>query len=149
MAKRRVRYIDRWFREHPRLCIYLSRDDYERVREVAESSGKSVKDLFIEFVNNMVEFSRRLAVHSLARDLASRLDTREYKINWLRNIINYAKNNPKPFSWVDVNVPRWYLDKLASLGILRVHGIRGEDVLYELAIPIEDLEKVVNKPLTR
>ena len=66
--RRRERYIDRWFREHPRLCIYLSRDDYERVMSAAKASGKSVKELFIEFVNNMADVSKKVADAVWERD---------------------------------------------------------------------------------
>ncbi|MEM1611276.1 MAG: hypothetical protein QXQ57_06495 [Sulfolobales archaeon] len=27
-ARRKERYIDRWLREHPRVSLYLSRDEY-------------------------------------------------------------------------------------------------------------------------
>ena len=66
--RRRERYIDRWLREHPRLCIYLSRDDYSRIMSAARASGKSVKDLFIEFVNNMADVLKNVADAVWKRD---------------------------------------------------------------------------------
>jgi len=48
MAKSKSRkesYRDRWLREHPRICLYLNRDEYEALKRVAESKKMSFKDI--------------------------------------------------------------------------------------------------------
>ena len=80
---------------------------------------------------------------ALLRDLDnSEEDTREYKINWLKNIIDYVKKNPvrtEGFEYDDVNVPGWYLKKLSEIGVLKVMLETNKHTGYVLAIPVETL----------
>jgi len=69
--KKEERYIDRWRREHPELRLYLSRDEYEFLKKLAESKGVSMKELVLSAVRGIYESSvvagLRVAVEFLRR----------------------------------------------------------------------------------
>lgn len=52
---KKERYIDRWLREHRRLCLYLSRFEYEWLKETADSEGVSVRQLIINVVKGILD----------------------------------------------------------------------------------------------
>ena len=47
------RYIDRWLKEHPQIRLYLTKDEYEFVKKVAEAWGIPIKKLVLEGVKCM------------------------------------------------------------------------------------------------
>lgn len=49
-------YYQRWRREHPRLQLYLSRDDYEWLSYMAERSKLSMKELVFEAIRDARKF---------------------------------------------------------------------------------------------
>ena len=92
------------------------------------------------------------AILALLRDLNnSEEDTREYKLNWLRSIIDYVKKNPvrtEGFEYDDVNVPSWYLRKLSEIGVLKVVYRSNKHTNYDLAVPVEALEAALSEYLS-
>ena len=91
------------------------------------------------------------AIMALIKDIESREDTREWKINWIRNIIDYVKKNPvrtEGFEYDDVNVPGWYLKKLSEIGVLKVVYRSNKRTNYDLAVPVEALEAVLSEYLS-
>lgn len=59
MAKSRSKkesYRDRWLREHPRISLYLGKEEYERLKSLAESRGLSVKELILSLVEGFEKY---------------------------------------------------------------------------------------------
>jgi hypothetical protein len=59
MARRKEkgeRYIDRWLREHPRISLYLKKDEYEKLKSLAESRGMSVKEFIMSLINGFNKY---------------------------------------------------------------------------------------------
>jgi len=59
MAKSRSKketYRDRWLREHPRISLYLRKEEYERLKSLAESRGLSVKELILSLVEGFEKY---------------------------------------------------------------------------------------------
>jgi len=53
MGKRKRRketYYQKWRREHPRLQLYLSRDEYELLKRIAEDKNVSMKELILNAI---------------------------------------------------------------------------------------------------
>jgi len=50
---RKEKYYKRWRREHPELRMYLSRDEYEFLKGLADSSGRSLKDIVLDAVRSL------------------------------------------------------------------------------------------------
>jgi hypothetical protein len=57
MARKRKKetYRERWLREHPRISLYLSRDEYEALKRVADSQKTSMKEVVLNTIHG---FSR-------------------------------------------------------------------------------------------
>lgn len=50
------KYIHRWLREHPRVTLYLKREEYEWLKELADRKGTSISELVREVIKNAKEF---------------------------------------------------------------------------------------------
>ncbi|RLE63474.1 MAG: hypothetical protein DRJ47_09405, partial [Thermoprotei archaeon] len=61
-SSKRETYYQRWRREHPRLQIYLSKEEYEWLKERADAKGVSMKDLVLEAIKceRSVELEKNL-----------------------------------------------------------------------------------------
>jgi hypothetical protein len=53
---RRRRAIERWLREHPRISLYLRKEEYERLKSLAESRGVSIKELILSLVEGFEKY---------------------------------------------------------------------------------------------
>jgi hypothetical protein len=64
MIKRRKRrgerYIDRWLKSHRRVTSYLSKEEYEFIKRIAESKGLGIKDLFLEVLKDLIDFKNEV-----------------------------------------------------------------------------------------
>jgi hypothetical protein len=49
-------YRERWLREHPRISLYLKRDEYERLKSLAESKGMSVKEFILSLIEGFEKY---------------------------------------------------------------------------------------------
>ena len=54
--ERGERYIDRWLREHPRISLYLKREEYERLKSLAESRGMSIKEFIMSLIQGFNKY---------------------------------------------------------------------------------------------
>ena len=54
--ERGERYIDRWLREHPRISLYLKKDEYEKLKSLAMSKGMSVKELIMSLIQGFNKY---------------------------------------------------------------------------------------------
>jgi len=48
--RKKETYYDRWRREHPRLQMYLNREEYEWLKREAEARGLSMKEFVLEII---------------------------------------------------------------------------------------------------
>lgn len=53
------RYIDRWLQEHPQLRLYLNREEYELIKDVADEKGLSMKQVILDAVKKVTRQYRR------------------------------------------------------------------------------------------
>jgi len=53
---RKATYIQKWRAKHKLLQVWLSRDDYDKLQKLAASKGKTVKELFLDFVSASLNF---------------------------------------------------------------------------------------------
>ena len=52
---RRETYYQRWRHEHPRLQIYLSKEEHEWLKEKADARGVSMKDIVLEAIRKSMD----------------------------------------------------------------------------------------------
>lgn len=48
-------YYRRWVREHPRLQVYVSREEYNRIRELAFNMGMTISELVRRAVRDLAK----------------------------------------------------------------------------------------------
>jgi hypothetical protein len=58
--ERGERYIDKWLKEHPRISLYLRRDEYERLKALAMSKDMSVKEFILSLVNGFNKYYKEV-----------------------------------------------------------------------------------------
>jgi hypothetical protein len=51
--RRKERYIDRWLKEHPRLTLYLTKEEYDAIKEMAAFMNMTVRDLVVETIKEL------------------------------------------------------------------------------------------------
>jgi len=84
-AEERLTYWQRWYREHPRICVHFSREEFEFLRETADKLGLSYRELIVNLVRDMHSLSSKLqALHEFEGKLLERerrLEERERALN--------------------------------------------------------------------
>ena len=63
----RREYLRRWRREHPRLQLYMSREEYEELKEIAQEHGVSLKQLVLRAIRNTREVVREAEDNGFAK----------------------------------------------------------------------------------
>jgi len=54
--KKGERYIDRWLREHPRISLYLNKEEYTRLMKIANSKNMGIKELILSMVDDVSKY---------------------------------------------------------------------------------------------
>jgi len=54
-------YRKKWLREHPRICIYLSREEYENLKKLADKLRWSYRDVLLTPLSLFAELSECVA----------------------------------------------------------------------------------------
>jgi hypothetical protein len=52
--RRKERYIDRWLKEHPRLTLYLTKEEFDLASELASYEGMTVKDFIAKTIRELI-----------------------------------------------------------------------------------------------
>jgi len=79
MVKKKEGYRERWLREHHEVRLYLSRDDYEFLRGLADRSGKSFRELLLDALRGLREC---VSEEDVLRDVLNFIDKKAYMI-WI------------------------------------------------------------------
>jgi flagellar biosynthesis/type III secretory pathway protein FliH len=58
--KKRETYYDRWRKEHPQVTFYLTKDEYETIKELAFSKNMTIKDFIVGVAKNIVNFKNEI-----------------------------------------------------------------------------------------
>jgi len=58
----KLTYWQRWYREHPKICIHVSREEYEFLKSLADSTKQSYRELLIGALRSLREFHDTMRV---------------------------------------------------------------------------------------
>ena len=123
--------VRRWLRDHPRVQAYVSRDEYEKVREMAEDLGVSVSHLVRRAVLDLGRLKEEVYERAFEEGFESGLKMGEEATmadiaRGVFNVEDYGYAYPKcpycgkPLTGViaDPKSPlgRWVLDKIREAG---------------------------------
>jgi len=59
-SEERLTYWQRWYREHPRICVHFSREEYEFLKSVADAQKLSYRELIVSTVRSLKELHDKL-----------------------------------------------------------------------------------------
>ena len=62
-------YYKRWVKEHPRLQVYVSREEYDKISELAENTGLSVSELVRRAIKNLRKLEKEVYKKALENGL--------------------------------------------------------------------------------
>lgn len=51
--RKKEKYIHRWLREHPQVRLYLTREEYEWLKSIADEKKTSMKNILLEALRNV------------------------------------------------------------------------------------------------
>jgi len=97
MAKaKRKRYYQRWREQHPLFQMYLTKEQYEAIKKLADSQNKTMKEVVLEAISKVVDFEKlrreyESKINVLKKDYESKVNAlkREYeaKLDLLKEFI--------------------------------------------------------------
>jgi flagellar biosynthesis/type III secretory pathway protein FliH len=58
--KKRETYYERWRKEHPQVTFYLTKDEYETIKELAFSKNMTIKDFIVGVAKNTINFKNEI-----------------------------------------------------------------------------------------
>jgi hypothetical protein len=58
--KKGERYIDRWLKEHPRISIYLNKEEYNRLLSIADSKKIGIKELILSIIDDFSKYYEQI-----------------------------------------------------------------------------------------
>ena len=91
MVKRR-KYYQRWREQHPLLQMYLTREQYNMIKKLAESQNKTMKDVVLEAINKLVDFEKWKREYELRiAELSKELRGRESEVSQLKSKVDALK----------------------------------------------------------
>jgi hypothetical protein len=79
--KKGERYIDRWLKEHPRISLYLNKEEYTRLMKVADSKNMSIKEFILSLIGGYSKYYE--AIHLISYE------------EGYNTVLEKFKNNPR------------------------------------------------------
>jgi len=92
MVRRKKYWYHRWREQHPLLQMYLTREQYNMVKSIADSQNRAMKDVVLDAINRLVDFEKwkreyELRIGELSRELRGK----ESEVSMLKAKIDMFK----------------------------------------------------------
>lgn len=93
MAKvKRKRYYQRWREQHPLFQMYLTKEQYEAIKKLADSQNKTMKDVVLEAIKGLVDFEKiRREYEIRVGELSKELSDKEAMVSQLKARVDALK----------------------------------------------------------
>jgi len=88
-TKRRETYWARWYRNHPRISIYLNREEYEILKKLSDELGLSYKDIMLNAIDATEKIKKTYneayekAIQNIINAEVNEEKLREYGVQYL------------------------------------------------------------------
>jgi hypothetical protein len=97
MVRRKKYWYHRWREQHPLLQMYLTKEQYNMVKSIADSQNKAMKDVVLEAINKLTEFEKwkreyELRIAELSKELKDKdrvIDDFSKRVKELLDKLNY------------------------------------------------------------
>ena len=95
--RRKKYWYHRWREQHPLLQMYLTREQYNMIKSVADSQNKTIKELVLDAINRLVDFEKwkreyELRIAELSKELRDKdvmISQFNDRVKELLNKLNY------------------------------------------------------------
>jgi hypothetical protein len=85
MVRKKKYWYHRWREQHPLLQMYLTKEQYNMVKSIADSQNKAMKDVVLEAINKLTEFEKWKREYELRiAELSKELRDKESEVLGLR-----------------------------------------------------------------
>jgi hypothetical protein len=74
MVRRKKYWYHRWREQHPLIQLYVTKEQYNMVKSIADSQNKTIKELILEAIDRLVDFEKwkreyELRIGELSKEL--------------------------------------------------------------------------------
>jgi len=85
MVRRKKYWYHRWREQHPLLQMYLSKEQYELIKKLADSQNKTMKDVVLDAINKLSDFEKWKREYELRiAELSMELRGKESEVSMLK-----------------------------------------------------------------
>jgi len=96
MVRVKKKYIRRWREQHPLIQLYVTKEQYNMVKSIADSQNKTIKELVLEAIDRLVDFEKwkreyEVRIGELSKELRGReseVSQLKAKVDALKKIVN-------------------------------------------------------------
>jgi hypothetical protein len=96
MVRVKKKYIRRWREQHPLIQLYVTKEQYNMVKSVADSQNKTIKELVLEAIDKLSDFEKwkreyEVRIGELSKELKSKeseVSMLKAKVDALKKVVN-------------------------------------------------------------
>jgi hypothetical protein len=96
MVRRKKYWYHRWREQHPLIQLYVTKEQYEAIKKLAEAQNKTMKDVVLEAIDKLSDFEKwkreyELRIGELSkelRDKESMVSQLKAKVDALKKVVN-------------------------------------------------------------
>jgi len=95
MVRVKRKYIRRWREQHPLIQLYVTKEQYNMIKSIADSQNKTIKELVLNAIDRLVDFEKwkreyEVRIAELSRELRgkeSEVSMLKDKVDMLRKVL--------------------------------------------------------------
>jgi hypothetical protein len=92
MVRRKKYWYHRWREQHPLIQLYVTKEQYNMIKSIADSQNKTIKELVLDAINRLVDFEKWKREYELRiAELSKELRDKESDVLGLKNKIDMLK----------------------------------------------------------
>jgi hypothetical protein len=89
MVRRKKYWYHRWREQHPLLQMYLTKEQYNMIKSIADSQNKTMKDVVLDAINKLSDFEKWKREYELRiAELSKELRDKESEVLGLRRKVD-------------------------------------------------------------
>jgi len=93
MVRRKKYWYHRWREQHPLLQLYLTKEQYNMIKSIADSQNKTMKDVVLEAIDKLSDFEKWKREYELRiAELSKELRNKENMISQFKELLNKLNN---------------------------------------------------------
>jgi len=92
MVRVKKKYIRRWREQHPLIQLYVTKEQYNMVKSVADSQNKTIKELVLDAIDRLVDFEKWKREYEVRiAELSRELRGKESEVSMLKDRVDMLR----------------------------------------------------------